>query len=104
MADVEVLGNKIKVAGLSELKRDEIIVLKKLLGRHVNKIETTYENLKEVKITHKLVHNSKHELHINATFSDGQTVNVESINNNLFIALNDVFNALESELRRVYKK
>ena len=98
------LGEKIKLVGFNELETPDLILVKKLLGTQVKKIVERYEDPQEIRIYHKSIHGSGHEISINLTSQNGEKFHVGETHHNLYIALSSAFEALENTLKKEYGK
>ncbi len=103
MAEEIVLGEKIKLIGFDEVKDMDLVLAKKLIGTQVKKIVDRFGELREIKIHHKKIHNSRHGINIHLLIDD-KDLQVEEENHNLYMAISDVFKALENLLKKEYGK
>ena len=80
------LGGSIKLAGFRELDPGRLVVVKKVVGNYVRKIEERHKEFKEIYIHLKKVHNSEYEIQVNALIGS-EHKNAEVTDFNLFFAL-----------------
>ena len=85
MVEEIALGEKIKLVGFSEVKDLELVLAKKLIGTQVKKIIDLFEEPQEIKIHHKKVHNSAHEINIHFLIP-GKDIQATEEDHNLYIA------------------
>ena len=85
------LGGGIQLAGFGEIDPASLIIVKKIVGTFVKKLEG--ENPKKLKLSLKEVHKNKYEI---KGFLDvnGKIKQVEVVDFNLFFAINRVLNKL----------
>ena len=97
------LGGKISLSGFNEIKRDELVISKNLIGGYARKFSDNiheYEGLKlHLKLVHKTPGSEKYEIHGSVLF-EGKMVQSEVVERNLFIALDIVLKKLEEQVLR----
>ena len=84
--DTIELGGKIQLAGFRDIDPGQLVVVKKVVGNYVRKIEKRHSDFQEIKIHLKTIHNSECEIQINLVIG-GETKNAEVTDFNLFLAL-----------------
>jgi len=94
--DTIELGGKIQLAGFRDLEPGKLIVVKKIVGNYVKKIEEQHSNFETIHIHLKSVHNSEFEIQVKALMG-GQAQQAEVTDYNLFVALDKVLNRILTE-------
>lgn len=89
------LGGNISLAGFKEFEPAKMIVIKKITGNYVKKMQEKCKTFENLSLHLKPVHSSKFELQAKAIVN-GQAFNSETTDFNLFFALDKVLaNILE---------
>lgn len=93
------LGEKIELSGFKDVKPEEMIVIKKLVGNYVSKIEEKCEKFEKLTLTVKNIHksegSSKYELHAKL-LDNGQVTSSEIIDFNLYYGISKLLQKLKS--------
>lgn len=97
MADAMELGGKITLNGFHDLEPAKLIVVKKLTGTYVRKMEEKNKDFEGLSLHLKNVHNSKFELK-GKVIVKGKTHNAEVTDFNLFFVLDKVLAKLLQEI------
>ena len=88
MEDINVeamqLGGNIQLIGFRELDPAKLIVVKKMVGNYVKKIEEKTHNFEKIAVHMKKIHNAEFEIQIKAVVG-GKPYNSELINYNIFL-------------------
>ncbi|MCD4666264.1 hypothetical protein K8R47_00450, partial [archaeon] len=87
------LGGNIKLAGFNELEPGQLVVVKKIVGNYVKKIQDKDINFNELSVHLRKVHSSGYEIQAKLII-DNQPKNSEVIDHNLFFALTSALNKL----------
>ena len=96
------LGGNIELSGFSTLDNGSMIVLKKIVGNYVRRIEEKCENFEALKLTMKPVHQTenqmkKFELH-GKLIDNGHIYPSEAVEHNLFIGVDNCLRKLAHEV------
>lgn len=91
------LGGNISLIGFKELPPQELIIMKKIVGNFVKKVQTRYNNFNKIVLDLKKVHNSESEISTKIVI-DNKTYNVEVTDFNIFFALNKALKKIEEQL------
>ena len=86
MDDLIQLGGNISLAGFKELEPAKMIVIKKVTGNYVKKMQEKTNKFESLHLHLKPVHSSKFEIQAKAMVN-GQPYNSEFVDFNLFFAL-----------------
>ncbi|MDP6642037.1 MAG: hypothetical protein QGF74_01495 [Candidatus Nanoarchaeia archaeon] len=87
------LGGNIKLEGFDSIDSSSLIIVKKIVGNYTRKIMDNNQEYKGLTISL----NNPNDYELKAQLIIGEkTHNSESVNNNLFMALNSVLNDLAS--------
>lgn len=89
--DTIELGGKIQLAGFKDIEPGKLIVVKKVVGNYVRKIEEKNLGFESIHIHLKQVHNSEFEVQVKIMIN-GQPKNGEVTGNNLFVVLDKALN------------
>ena len=92
------LGNSIELIDFKDIGRDRFVVIKKVVGNFVKKLQDRNSGFEKLSLHLKNIHGSEHEI-IGKMISSGKTYHSEVINYNLFYALNEILKKLEAEAR-----
>lgn len=98
------LGGNIQLSGFSEIDRNSMIVVKKLVGNYARKFQDMCQQFEGLKVTLKNVHKSedhpgRFELH-SKLIDNGKTYATESIDTNLFVTLDATLKKLEASIAK----
>lgn len=97
------LGDNIEITGFKELSRDQLVIVKKMIGNHVKKISDMNPEFRNLKLTLKEVHktenNQKYQLNGNLDVG-GKISSAEITNYNLFFAISEILNKLEGSVKK----
>ncbi len=89
------LGGNIQLSGFSDLEPAKLIVVKKMVGNHVKRLDTLNQKMSLLHLTLKHVHSSN-QFEISGKLDlDGKIQQSESTDYNLFFAINKVLKGLE---------
>lgn len=104
------LGNKIKLVDF-KLRKSERLIIRKLIGNRVRKIEDLFDDFQEIKLRLKKLHESQDEdsdnsrYLINAHIMIGnKDFKAESEGFNLFMTLSELFDKIDAILKREFQK
>ncbi len=97
MDDIIQLGGNISLAGFNELEQAKMIVIKKITGNYVKKMQEKTKNFEGLSLHLKNVHTSKFELQAKA-MANGQAFNSEITDFNLFFALDKALAKILAEI------
>lgn len=86
------LGGNIVLSGFKELDPAQLIVVKKIVGNYVKKIDELH-GVKKLSLTLKPIHSKQVELH-GTLDVEGDSKQAEVSDYNLFFALNTLLNKL----------
>lgn len=86
MDDLMQLGGNISLAGFKGIEPAKMIVVKKITGNYVKRMQEKNKNFENLSINLKLIHGNKFELQAKAIIK-GQSFNSETTDFNLFFAL-----------------
>ncbi|MBS3134147.1 hypothetical protein J4214_02855 [Candidatus Woesearchaeota archaeon] len=93
--DMMQLGGNIQLIGFRSLEPAKLIVVKKIVGTYVKKLEEKTSKFESISIHIKKVHNSEFEIQTNAIIG-GKPYNSGLTNYNVFFALDKTLsNVLE---------
>ena len=95
--DMMQLGGSIQLIGFRELDPAKLIVVKKLVGNYVKKIEEKTHEFERIAVHLKQVHNSEYEIQTKAVVA-GKPYNSELTNYNLFVALDKTLSKVLEEI------
>jgi len=91
------LGGNINLVGFKELEPQQLIVVKKIVGNFVKKIQTRYKEFNSIIVDLKRVHNSGSQI-ITKLVIENKNYAVEVTDFNLFFALNKALKRVEEQL------
>ena len=95
------LGGNIQLTGFREIDGSSMIVLKKIIGNHARRISEMSKKMENLHVTLKQIHqrekSEKYEVHAKL-LDNGKVYASESVDRNLFVAVDDVLKKLVSEL------
>lgn len=96
------LGENIQLAGFKELDPGTMVIVRKMVGNHVKKIQDDYKDFRYLKLSLKKVHQREHaeiyELHADLHLAKIYAAKKED--RNLFVALDEVLKAIDVQLKR----
>lgn len=99
--DTLELGGNIQLTGFSDLDRDRIVVLKKIVGNYARKFSDRSKNFEQLSLTMKPVHETDasriYELHAKL-MDNGKPFVGEATDRNLFVAVDSVLKKIENSL------
>ena len=90
------LGGNITLAGFKDLESQKLIVIKKIVGNFVKKVQEHNKDFNNLTVDLKKIHSSESEISAKITINN-QTYNAEVTDFNLFFALNKAFQKIESQ-------
>jgi hypothetical protein len=97
MDDEELkLGGNITLVGFRKYEPSKMIVVKKIVGNYIKKVQDRDIGFEKVSIGVKNVHNSEVEIKCNLLI-DGKSYNSKTTGFNLFIVLNEVMSNVMKE-------
>lgn len=98
------LGGNIELNGFSKIDRSNMVIVKKIVGTYAKKLYEHGNKIDKISLHLKNVHQDqgqgKFEIHAKV-ISEGKPITSETINNNLFFALDDVLKKIEVQFTRV---
>ena len=97
MDDIMQLGGNISLAGFKELEPAKMIVVKKITGNYVRRMQEVNKKFESLHLHLKPVHASKYELQAKV-IADGQPYNAEVTDFNLFFALDKALGKILEEI------
>lgn len=97
MDDTMQLGGNISLAGFKELEPAKMVVIKKITGNYVKKMQEKTSKFENLHLHLKPVHASKYELQVKAIVN-GQAFNSEVTDFNLFFALDKALAKILEEI------
>ncbi|MBU0461144.1 MAG: hypothetical protein KJ574_01015 [Nanoarchaeota archaeon] len=95
------LGGNIELVGFKELDGGSMVIVKKLVGNHVRKMNDMAENFQKLTLTMKTVHgdNGKFEIHAKV-IDNGKPITSEVTDYNLFFTLDKALTKVSNSLRQ----
>jgi hypothetical protein len=98
------LGGKIFLSGFKILKRDELLIAKKLIGSYARKFSDGLDNYESLNLHLKPVHKTapdseKYELH-GKLIHNGKIATAEFTNHNVFICIDSTLKKIEEQVMR----
>lgn len=91
------LGGNINLAGFKNLEPQKLVVIKKIVGNFVKKIQDHHKNFNNLVVDLKKIHISESEVFAKITI-DNKVYNANITDFNLFFALNKVLKKIEEQL------
>lgn len=88
------LGGNIVLSGFRELKRDELIIVKKIVGNFVRKLDASQAGFRKLSLQLKSIHNSQYEITGSMQMKESE-YQAEVTEHNLFFTINKVLHKLE---------
>jgi len=92
------LGSNIELIDFKDVERDKMVVIKKVVGNFVKKLQERNSGFEKLSLHLKGVHGSEYEI-LGKMVSGGKVYHSEVLNYNLFYALNEILKKLETEVR-----
>ena len=97
------LGGNIELDGFKEVDGGSMIILKKMVGKYVKKMNTISSKFEKLTLTMKEVHKSKDsgrfEMHAKV-LNNGKVLVSETTDNNLFVALDKVLGSVMNQINK----
>jgi hypothetical protein len=97
MNDIMQLGGNISLAGFKELEPAKMVVIKKITGNYVKRMQEKANKFESLHLSLKSVHSSKYDLHAKVSVG-GRAFNSEIIDFNLFFALDKALAKILEEI------
>lgn len=97
------LGDNIEITGFKELERDQLVIVKKMIGNHVKKISDYNPEFRSLKLTLKSVHKTEknQKYQINGNLDVGGKITASEITDyNLFFAISQILTKLEESIKK----
>lgn len=95
------LGGNIELSGFNDLESSVMIVLKKIIGNHVRRMNDKCSNFEKLSLTMKTVHakekGEKYELHAQM-IDNGKQHNSSCVDRNLFVGVDNALKAIMNSL------
>jgi ribosome-associated translation inhibitor RaiA len=101
LLDMDIGGN-ISLAGFTELKPGELVVVKKIIGNYAKHVTTTFGDFEHMDVHRKNVHNSSHEVKMRLQYG-GKVYASEVTDNNLYVALDKATKKISEEMSKLKK-
>src|SRR3989344_8893430 len=96
MTEVMELGSSIELIDFKDVEKDKFVVVKKIVGNFVKKLQDGNSGFERLSLHLKKVHNTEYEIFGKLNIS-GKMYNSEVMDYNLFYALNEILKKLENE-------
>ena len=97
------LGGNIELAGFKEIDGGSMIILKKMVGNYVKKMNELTNNFEKLTLTMKEVHKSensgKFEIHAKV-LDNGKVITSELTDNNLFVTVDKVLGSVMKQINK----
>ena len=90
------MGNSIELTGFRGIGGDKFIVVKKVVGNFVKRLQNNNSGFEKLGLHLKIIHNNEYGIKGKLN-SSGKIYTSEVINYNLFFALNEILKKLEAE-------
>ena len=95
------LGGNIELTGFRDIDSSSMIVLKKIIGNHARRLSELSQKMENLHITLKPIHerekSEKYEVHAKLN-NNGKIYVAESVDRNLFVAVDDVLKRISREM------
>src|SRR3989344_2093227 len=91
------LGGKITLSGFHTVEPGKLVVVKKVVGNYVKKMEEKTQNFDKISIHLKSVHNSEFEIQAKL-MANGRAYNSEVTDFNLFFGMSKVLDKIMNEI------
>jgi len=101
--EVLALGGNIELSGFQRLDRDNMIVLKKIVGNYAKRFSELCAGFQKLKLNMKPIHESEHSgwYELRAMLVDnGKNYNAEYTDRNLYFAVDKVMKKIEAEIAK----
>ena len=95
MTEVMELGSSIELIDFKDVERDKFVVVKKIVGNFVKRLQDNNSGFERLSLHLKKVHNNEYEI-LGKLNMAGKMYNSEIIDYNLFYALNGILKKLEN--------
>lgn len=93
------LGGNIELSGFSGLDGGAMIVLKKIIGNYVSKMNNQVSKLEKVSITMKVVHDNKFELKAKLV-DNGNALHSSAVDRNIYVAVDSALKSIMSQIAK----
>lgn len=101
--DTMELGGNIELSGFSNVDRSNMVIVKKIVGSYAKKFYEHGTQTEKISVHLKGVHHEqgpgKFEVHAKALIG-GKPVTSETVNNNLFFALDEALKKVENQISK----
>lgn len=101
--DTLELGGNIELSGFSKVDRSNMVIVKKIVGSYAKKFYEHGTQTDRITVHLKGVHHDqgpgKFEVHAKAVI-EGKAVTGETVNNNLFFALDEALKKIENQVSK----
>ncbi|MBI4158849.1 hypothetical protein HY500_01165 [Candidatus Woesearchaeota archaeon] len=94
--DIE-LGGKITLSGFHDVEPGKLVVIKKIVGNYVKKMEEKTQNFEKVSVHLKTIHNSEFEVQTKLA-ANGRAYSADVTDFNLFFAMSRALDKILSEI------
>jgi|SRR3989338_9417434 len=91
------LGGKITLSGFHTVDPGKLVVVKKVVGNYVKKMEEKTQNFENISIHLKTVHNSEFEIQVKLA-ANGKAYSSDVTNFNLFFAMSKALDKIIGEI------
>jgi ribosome-associated translation inhibitor RaiA len=94
------LGGKIFLSGFKNLRRDELLIAKKVIGSYARKFNDGLENYESLNLHLKPIHNPESEKYeLNAKLiNDGKPTTSNVTDHNVFICIDSALKKIEEQI------
>ena len=89
MEEIIQLGGNINLVGFKDIEYEKLVVVKKVVGNFVKKIQDQNKDFQKITVTLEPVHKSKYEIKLHLIINNKDYMS-ELIDFNLFFALNNL--------------
>jgi ribosome-associated translation inhibitor RaiA len=97
------LGGNIELVGFKEVDGGSMIILKKIVGNYVRKMNDMSGKFEKLTLTMKDVHKSENsgrfEVHAKA-INNGKVITSENTDNNLFVTVDKVLGSVATQISK----
>ena len=90
------LGKNIELIDFKDIERDQLFIMKKIIGNFVKKVQDKNSDFEKLSIHLKRVHNSEYEL-LGKLVIKSSVYSSEVVSYNLFYALNETLRKLDAD-------
>lgn len=97
------LGGNIELSGFKEIDGGSMVILKKMVGNYVKKMNDMTTQFEKLTLNMKKVHETEgsEKFEVKAKLIDnGKTINSEVTDRNLFVTVDSVLNKVMNELQK----